>query len=131
MSRSEETMGRNRVPQPDLPSPVFGPAADTATQAGGPSRRDLLRAAGAGLGAVALAPVFGMGEAADRATTRLTARASGARSTHFGQDWKFVLVNPDGVTDPTGAYANAQAPGLDDSSCRLLDMRCEPLSAGR
>ena len=115
-------MGRNRVPQPDLPSPVFGPAADTATQAGGPSRRDLLRAAGAGLGAVALAPVFGMGEAADRATTRLTARASGARSTDFGQDWKFVLVNPDGVTDPTGAYANAQAPGFDDSGWRTLDV---------
>src|ERR1039457_5246944 len=147
MSRSEETMGRNRVPQPDLPSPVFGPAADTATQAGGPSRRDLLRAAGAGLGAVALAPVLGMGEAADRgptrptaraggarapgfgrgeaadrATTRLTARASGARSTDFGQDWKFVLVNPDGVTDPTGAYANAQAPGFDDSGWRTLDV---------
>ena len=54
--------------------------------------------------------------------TRRTGLAGGTRTTDFGPDWKFVLVNPDGITDPTGAYANAQAPGFDDSSWRTLDV---------
>ncbi|HUY52856.1 MAG TPA: glycoside hydrolase family 2 TIM barrel-domain containing protein [Streptosporangiaceae bacterium] len=87
-----------------------------------PSRRQVLRGAGAGLGAVALAPVIGLqGHPAD-ASTRVTARASGSRSTDFGQGWKFALVNPSGITDPTGAYANAQDPGFDDSSWQVLDV---------
>ena len=40
----------------------------------------------------------------------------------FGQGWKFVLVNPEGVTDPTGAYANAPDPGFDDSAWRTVDV---------
>ncbi len=53
---------------------------------------------------------------------RVTARVSGNRSTDFDQDWKFALVNPDDITDPTGAYANAQDPGFDDSGWRALDV---------
>jgi beta-galactosidase len=46
----------------------------------------------------------------------------GARSFDFDQDWKFVLVNPDGITDPTGAYTGAYQPGFDDSGWRALDV---------
>jgi beta-galactosidase len=91
--------------------------------ASGPSRRQVLRGAGAGLGAVALAPVLTAGQPAGAATrTRLTARAAANRLTDFGQDWKFALVNPDGITDPTGAYANAMDPGFDDSGWQQLDV---------
>jgi len=100
---------------------ISGPANDATAQAGGPSRREVLRGAGAGLGVAALAPVFGMA-GAGQAQARMTARAEGTRSVDFGQDWKFALVNADGITDPTGAYANAQAPGFDDSGWRTLDV---------
>jgi beta-galactosidase len=101
---------------------IAGLSADVTAAADRPSRRDLLRGAGAGLGVAAFAPVFRAGDGAVQAPARLTARASGARSVDFGRDWKFVLVNPDGITDPTGAYANAQAPGFDDSGWRTLDV---------
>jgi beta-galactosidase len=104
---------------------TLGPEADAradAHRADGPSRRQLLRGAGMGLGVAALAPVFGVAGAAGQAQARQLARVSGTRSTDFGLDWKFVLVNPDGITDPTGAYANAQAPGFDDSGWRTLDV---------
>jgi beta-galactosidase len=88
----------------------------------GPSRRQLLRGAGAGLGAAALAPVLGAGQGPAEARVRLTARAVPNRVTDFGQGWKFALVNPYGITDPGGAYANAQDPGFDDSGWRQLDV---------
>ena len=90
--------------------------------ASGPSRRQVLRGAGAGLGAVALAPVLAAGAPADAAQARLTARAAANRITDFGQGWKFALVNPDGITDPTGGYANAMDPGFDDSGWQQLDV---------
>ena len=90
-----------------------------------PSRRQILRGAGAGLGAAALAPVLA---APARAAVRGVGAADaaepdpGSRSFDFDQDWKFVLVNPDGITDPTGAYATAYRPGFDDSGWRALDV---------
>src|SRR3989304_9300237 len=42
----------------------------------------------------------------------------GSRSLDFGKDWKFVLVNPGGIDDPTGEYENAQDPAYDDSAWR-------------
>jgi beta-galactosidase len=90
--------------------------------ASGPSRRQVLRGAGAGLGAAALAPVLGAGPAGAASRARLTARAAANRLTDFGQGWKFALVNPDGITDPTGAYANAMDPGFDDSGWQQLDV---------
>ena len=101
--------------------PAGGHYASQPPDRPGPSRRQVLRGAGAGLGAVALAPVLG---ATDRPAdaARLTARAAPDRVTDFGQDWKFALVNPYGITDPTGAYANAQDPGFDDSGWRQLDV---------
>jgi beta-galactosidase len=110
-------MDRNRTIKSDISGP-----APTAAEAGGPSRRQVLRGAAAGLGAAALAPVLGMGGSPASAQARVTARASGSRSTDFGQDWKFVLVNPEGITDPTGAYSNAQDPAFDDSGWRPLDV---------
>ncbi|MFL6074487.1 MAG: glycoside hydrolase family 2 TIM barrel-domain containing protein, partial [Mycobacteriales bacterium] len=44
------------------------------------------------------------------------------RSVDFDHDWKFVLVNPDAATDPTGAYAHAADPGYDDSAWRAVDL---------
>ncbi len=46
----------------------------------------------------------------------------GSRSLDFGKDWKFVLVNPGGIDDPTGEYENAQDPAYDDSAWRTLDV---------
>jgi beta-galactosidase len=47
---------------------------------------------------------------------------AGARSLDFDQGWRFALVNPAGVTDPTGAYEHAPEPGYDDSAWRRVDL---------
>ena len=113
-------MGADQDNQAAMPPQLSYPAGPPGS---GPSRRQVLRGAGAGLGAAALAPVLGLGERpASAAQARLTARAAGGRVTDFGQGWKFALVNPYGITDPTGAYANAQDPGFDDSGWRQLDV---------
>jgi beta-galactosidase len=80
----------------------------------------VLAGAGAGLGAAALISMSGP---AARASAALAAAAAdpAARSLDFNQGWKFVLVNAQGITDPTGAYANAPAPGFDDSSWQDVD----------
>ncbi|MEU3782162.1 glycoside hydrolase family 2 TIM barrel-domain containing protein [Streptomyces sp900129855] len=46
------------------------------------------------------------------------ARASGRRTVALRDGWRFALVNPGGITDPTGQYADAAAPGYDDSAWR-------------
>ena len=48
--------------------------------------------------------------------------AASIRDTDFGQGWRFALVNPSGITDPTGAFAHAQDPGYDDSSWRTVSL---------
>src|SRR4051794_6685882 len=50
--------------------------------------------------------------------------ASGARADtrDFDAGWKFALVNPADITDPSGAYANAMSPSYDDSSWRSVDL---------
>jgi beta-galactosidase len=45
-----------------------------------------------------------------------------ARSVGFDDGWRFALVNRTGITDPTGAFANAQDPAYDDSAWRTLDL---------
>jgi beta-galactosidase len=49
-------------------------------------------------------------------------RPSGAadRSVELADGWRFALVNPAGITDPTGAYADAADPGFDDSGWRQV-----------
>ena len=97
-----------------------GTSAGESPTAGRPSRRQVLAGAGAGLGAAALISMSGP---AARASAALAAAAAdpGARSLDFNQGWKFALVNAQGITDPTGAYANAPAPGFDDSSWQDVD----------
>lgn len=46
----------------------------------------------------------------------------GNRSLDFGEDWKFILVNPSGIKDPTGEYENVQDPAYNDSAWRTLDV---------
>jgi beta-galactosidase len=107
--------------QVSRPAPTT-PAPNTPTGTTGPSRRQLLRGAGAGLGAVAFAPVLGRAARPADAKDRVTARVAGDRSLDLAQDWKFVLVNPSGTTDPTGAYTDAFQSGFDDSGWRTLDI---------
>jgi beta-galactosidase len=111
-------MDRDKISPAALPPE----AATEVSEAAGPSRRQILRGAGAGLGAIALAPALGLTGRPTDPRGRVTARVSGIRSWDFEQDWKFALVNPEGITDPTGAYANAQDPGFDDSGWRTLDV---------
>ncbi|KOG18930.1 glycoside hydrolase family 2 TIM barrel-domain containing protein [Streptomyces viridochromogenes] len=44
--------------------------------------------------------------------------ASGRRTVALRDGWRFALVNPGGITDPTGQYADAADPGHDDSGWR-------------
>lgn len=46
------------------------------------------------------------------------AGGSGRRTVALRDGWRFALVNPGGITDPTGAYARAADPGYDDSAWR-------------
>ncbi len=80
-----------------------------------PSRRQVLRGAGAGLGAAALGSAL-------MSPAWAAISDTGAREYDFTQGWKFALVNADGVTDPTGKYASAYQPGFDDSGWRVLDL---------
>ncbi|MFC8094559.1 glycoside hydrolase family 2 TIM barrel-domain containing protein [Streptomyces sp. NPDC057301] len=43
---------------------------------------------------------------------------SGRQTVALRDGWRFALVNPGGITDPTGAYAQAAEPGYDDSEWR-------------
>jgi beta-galactosidase len=52
------------------------------------------------------------------AGTVAAARAAGRRTVPLRDGWRFALVTTDGVTDPTGAYADAADPGHDDSGWR-------------
>jgi beta-galactosidase len=83
-----------------------------------PSRRDVLR------GGTALGAVGAVGALAVRPPIRGTANdhVPVAREYDFDLDWKFVLVNPDGITDPTGRYTNAYQPGFDDAGWQRLDL---------
>lgn len=47
---------------------------------------------------------------------------AGNRSVDLTTDWKFVLVNSAGITDPTGEYESAYTPDFDDSGWRTLDV---------
>ncbi|NUS75798.1 MAG: DUF4982 domain-containing protein, partial [Streptomyces sp.] len=44
--------------------------------------------------------------------------AAGRGTVALRDGWRFALVNPGGITDPTGAYAGAADPAYDDSAWR-------------
>ncbi|MFD7280563.1 glycoside hydrolase family 2 TIM barrel-domain containing protein [Streptomyces sp. NPDC059862] len=48
------------------------------------------------------------------------ARVTGRHTLALRDGWRFALVNPGGITDPTGAYADAAEPGHDDSGWRQV-----------
>jgi beta-galactosidase len=64
------------------------------------------------------------GHAQARVTGTAEARSTvtEARNQDFDDGWRFALVNPAGITDPTGAYAHAADPGYDDSRWRQVDL---------
>ncbi|MFG2374126.1 glycoside hydrolase family 2 TIM barrel-domain containing protein [Streptomyces sp. NPDC048504] len=48
------------------------------------------------------------------------AGVSGRHTVPLRDGWRFALVNPGGITDSTGAYAEAAAPDYDDSAWRQV-----------
>ena len=71
----------------------------------------------------ALTCVLALGSAVDATPAGAAGHGAAAgRTLDFGQGWRFALVNPDGITDPTGAYANAHQPGFDDSGWRRVNV---------
>src|SRR3954464_8894792 len=75
-----------------------------------PSRRQVLTGAGGAVVTSALAP------AAKAAETGL------GRAIDLTDGWRFVLANPDGVTDPDGRFADAANPAFDDSAWQGVDV---------
>ncbi|HVQ95667.1 MAG TPA: glycoside hydrolase family 2 TIM barrel-domain containing protein [Mycobacteriales bacterium] len=83
---------------------------------GSPARASV-PAGGPVAGAAAAAPA-----GAGSADTPSGAGSPGARTVSLDRGWRFALVNPDGITDPTGAFADAASPAYDDSGWRQVDV---------
>ncbi|MER6013192.1 glycoside hydrolase family 2 TIM barrel-domain containing protein [Streptomyces bluensis] len=79
------------------------------------TRRSLLIAGSA-------APMAGApaGTAAAAEPSARPAHATSGRTIDLRDGWRFALVNPGGITDPTGSYADAMKPGYDDSAWRQV-----------
>ncbi|MEP9382815.1 glycoside hydrolase family 2 protein [Nocardioides cheoyonin] len=52
----------------------------------------------------------------------VAALSATSRTVDLDASWRFALANPDGVTDPTGEYADAADPAYDDSSWRTVNL---------
>ncbi|MDH6622331.1 beta-galactosidase [Streptomyces sp. LBL] len=76
------------------------------------TRRSVLLASAAAPAAGAL-----LGTRAAQAA-EVTGSTSGRSTVALRDGWRFALVDPGGITDPTGGYADAAAPGYDDSGWR-------------
>ncbi|MFM9553669.1 MULTISPECIES: glycoside hydrolase family 2 TIM barrel-domain containing protein [Streptomyces] len=76
------------------------------------TRRSLLVA---GTSAPLVGALTGTATAAPRSGPTATRRTVPLRD-----GWRFALVNPGGITDPTGEYADAARPGFDDSAWRQV-----------
>ncbi|MFE8990945.1 glycoside hydrolase family 2 TIM barrel-domain containing protein [Streptomyces collinus] len=71
--------------------------------------------------ASAATPAAGALPGAPEAWAAVEARGtSGRRTVALRDGWRFALVNPGGITDPTGSYADAHLPGHDDSGWREI-----------
>ncbi|MFI0773525.1 glycoside hydrolase family 2 TIM barrel-domain containing protein [Streptomyces sp. NPDC021212] len=64
------------------------------------------------------APMAGALATATPASGAPPSRALGGRTLPLTDGWRFALVNPGGITDPTGDYDDAHTPGYDDSAWR-------------
>ncbi|MGW0337272.1 glycoside hydrolase family 2 TIM barrel-domain containing protein [Streptomyces sp. NPDC003011] len=78
------------------------------------TRRSVLLASAAAPAAGAL-PGTPVARAAEAAGS-----TSGRGTVALRDGWRFALVDPGGVTDPAGEYADAAAPGYDDSGWRQV-----------
>ncbi|MFI9753066.1 glycoside hydrolase family 2 TIM barrel-domain containing protein [Streptomyces collinus] len=71
--------------------------------------------------ASAATPAAGALLGAPEAWAAVEARGtSGRRTVALRDGWRFALVNPGGISDPTGSYADAHLPGHDDSGWREI-----------
>ncbi|MFF3333967.1 glycoside hydrolase family 2 TIM barrel-domain containing protein [Streptomyces sp. NPDC002888] len=59
-----------------------------------------------------------LGAAPAATAAEATRDTSGRHTVALRDGWRFALVNPGGITDPTGAYAGAADPAYDDSAWR-------------
>ncbi|WP_205661088.1 glycoside hydrolase family 2 TIM barrel-domain containing protein [Amycolatopsis vastitatis] len=82
-----------------------------------PSRRLVLGGVGAAAVTAAVAPVARAADALARPELAIA-----GRDTDLGAGWRFVLANPDGVTDPDGRFADAANPAFDDSAWQVVDV---------
>jgi len=80
------------------------------------NRRSFLAAGAAGSLAGLLAPGLSWAEPSSGPA------ASSGRSIDLTDGWRFALVNPADITDPTGAFAQAADPGFDDSDWRAVSV---------
>lgn len=76
------------------------------------TRRSLLVA---GTSAPVVGALAGTAAAAPRARP-----SSAGRAVPLRDGWRFALVDPGGITDPTGEFADAAEPGFDDSAWRQV-----------
>ncbi|MEU1511605.1 glycoside hydrolase family 2 TIM barrel-domain containing protein [Streptomyces sp. NPDC005811] len=68
--------------------------------------------------ASAAAPAAGALLAGPAEATSAAGHTAGRHTVALRDGWRFALVDPGGITDPTGAYADAATPGYDDSAWR-------------
>ncbi|MEU6807967.1 glycoside hydrolase family 2 TIM barrel-domain containing protein [Streptomyces sp. NPDC046831] len=80
------------------------------------TRRSVLIAgtAAPAAGALLSGPAAGIAGAAE------AARVPGRRTVPLRDGWRFALVDPGGLADPAGVYADAAEPGHDDSAWRRV-----------
>ncbi|MFJ8008578.1 glycoside hydrolase family 2 TIM barrel-domain containing protein [Streptomyces fagopyri] len=64
------------------------------------------------------APTAGAFVGAADARAASSGHATGRSTVELHDGWRFALVDPGGITDPTGAYDGAAQPGYDDTGWR-------------
>ncbi|MFG3583059.1 glycoside hydrolase family 2 TIM barrel-domain containing protein [Streptomyces sp. NPDC047990] len=64
------------------------------------------------------APTAGAFAGAADARADSSGATTGRSTVELHDGWRFALVDPGGITDPTGAYEGAAQPGYDDSAWR-------------
>ncbi|MFF0459633.1 glycoside hydrolase family 2 TIM barrel-domain containing protein [Streptomyces mexicanus] len=74
----------------------------------------------AGTAAPAAGVLLGGPAALAAEATDATGLVPGRRTVPLRDGWRFALVNPGGITDPTGAFADAADPAHDDSGWRQV-----------
>jgi beta-galactosidase len=84
------------------------------------NRRSFLIAGATGAAAPALPGLAGTASAHSDPADPGASQSAPPRTVDLADGWRFALANPAGITDPTGAYADAAAPDFDDSRWRTV-----------